>query len=208
MRTFLNHIKEWNFGWNWNITRKFVATNDPVIWVFPILIRAHSETEVSSWNKPSLLWGEWYSFNYNLYAMEQLALRAWVWCSFGHVTRSSAWLIPHILFWITSHNQHASNIKYLANLIKKCLTCFCYQKLADFLVCFPPSVCVQGPVAAILENLLEDPTYLCFLRPCSQGLQQLFPKVGMTIENNILEALVKGFVSPILQIGDIDKITT
>ena len=47
MRTFLNHIKKWNFGWNWNITRKFVATNDPVIWVFPILIRAHSETEVS-----------------------------------------------------------------------------------------------------------------------------------------------------------------
>ena len=30
----------------------------------------------------------------------------------------------------------------------------------------------------------------------------------MTIENNILEVLVEGFVSPILQIGDIDKITT
>ena len=30
----------------------------------------------------------------------------------------------------------------------------------------------------------------------------------MTIENNILEVLVEGFVSPILQIGDIDKTTT
>ena len=30
----------------------------------------------------------------------------------------------------------------------------------------------------------------------------------MTIENNILEVLVEGFVSLILQIGDIDKITT
>ena len=30
----------------------------------------------------------------------------------------------------------------------------------------------------------------------------------MTIENNILKVLVEGFVSPILQIGDIDKITT
>ena len=30
----------------------------------------------------------------------------------------------------------------------------------------------------------------------------------MMIENNILEVLVEGFVFPILQIGDIDKITT
>ena len=44
--------------------------------------------------------------------------------------------------------------------------------------------------------------------PCSQGLRQLFPKVGMTIENNILEVLVEGFVYLILQIGDINKITT
>ena len=57
-------------------------------------------------------------------------------------------------FKITNHNQHAFNIKYLANLIKKYWTCFHYQKLADFLVCFPPSI----RVAAILENLLEDPT--------------------------------------------------
>ena len=46
-------------------------------------------------------------------------------------------------FKITNHNQHASNIKYFANLIKKYWTCFRYQKLADFLVCFPPSVRVQ-----------------------------------------------------------------
>ena len=41
-----------------------------------------------------------------------------------------------------------------------------------------------------------------------QGLRQLFLKVGMTIENNILEVFVEGFVSLIFQIGDIDKITT
>ena len=46
-------------------------------------------------------------------------------------------------FKITNNNQHASNIEYLANLIKKYWTCFRYQKLADFLVCFPPSVRVQ-----------------------------------------------------------------
>ena len=34
-----------------------------------------------------------------------------------------------------------------------------------------------------------------------------FPEVGMTIENIILAVLVDGFVSLILQIGDIDKIT-
>ena len=44
---------------------------------------------------------------------------------------------------ITNHNQHVSNIKYLANLIKKYWTCFRYQKLADFLLCFPPSFRVQ-----------------------------------------------------------------
>ena len=60
----------------------------------------------------------------------------------GHVTRSSAWLIPHFLK-ITNHNQHAFNIKYLVNWIKKYWTCFRYQKLADFLVCFPPSIHVQ-----------------------------------------------------------------
>ena len=44
------------------------------------------------------------------------------WRRLGHVTLSSAWLIPHI---------------------KKYWTCFRYQKLADFLVFFPLSVCVQ-----------------------------------------------------------------
>ena len=47
------------------------------------------------------------------------------------------------LFKITNHKQHAFNIKYLANLNKKYWTCFRYQKLADFLVCLPPSVPVQ-----------------------------------------------------------------
>ena len=52
-------------------------------------------------------------------------------------------VISTYFFKITNHNQHAFNIKYLANLIKKYWTCFRCQKLADFLVCFPPSVRVQ-----------------------------------------------------------------
>ena len=57
-----------------------MATNDPVIWVFPILIRAHSETVVSGWTLPSPLRREWF-FNYYLIGtrwrvpMEQSALR-------------------------------------------------------------------------------------------------------------------------------------
>ena len=43
-------------------------------------------------------------------------------------------------FEITNHNQLVSNIKYLANFIKQYWTNFRYQKLADFLVCLPPSV--------------------------------------------------------------------
>ena len=43
-------------------------------------------------------------------------------------------------FEITNHNQLVSNNKYLANFIKKYWTYFRYQKLADFLVCLPPSV--------------------------------------------------------------------
>ena len=70
------------------------------------------------------------------------ALVCW-WSRSGHVTRSSAWLIPHLKKKITNHNQHAFNIKYLANLFKKYWTCFRYQKLADFLVCFPPSIRVH-----------------------------------------------------------------
>ena len=61
-------------------------------------------------------------------------------------------------FKITNHNQHAFNIQYIANLIKKYWTCFRCQKLADFLVCFPPSVRVQVRQPPILENLLEDQT--------------------------------------------------
>ena len=73
---------------------------------------------------------------------------------------------------------------------------FPLSETADFLVCFPPSVSVQGPVAGILENLFEDPIKLWFLRLCSQGLWQLLPKVGMTIENNILKVLVEGICLP------------
>ena len=45
------------------------------------------------------------------------------------------------LLKITNHNQHASNINYLANLIQKYWTCFRYQKLADFLVCSFTEAC-------------------------------------------------------------------
>ena len=44
------------------------------------------------------------------------------------------WHVP-CSFEITNHNQLVSNIKYLANFIKKYWTYFRYQKLADFLVC-------------------------------------------------------------------------
>ena len=49
--------------WNQNITRKFVAKNDPGIWFFPTPI-GHSQTEVSAWIWSNRLRGEWYSFNY------------------------------------------------------------------------------------------------------------------------------------------------
>ena len=47
MWKILIYIKKWNFDWNKNIADKFVSTNDPIIWIFPILIGAHSQTEVS-----------------------------------------------------------------------------------------------------------------------------------------------------------------
>ena len=72
------------------------STNDPIIWVFPILIRAHSETEVFGWSWPSPLWGEWYSFNYYLYTIAQWALRTWVWCSCG------------LAYWITAGSKGQS----------------------------------------------------------------------------------------------------
>ena len=52
-------------------------------------------------------------------------------------------VIPHIFFKITNHNQYALNLKHLTNFIEKYWTCFCYHKLADFLVGFPLSVHVQ-----------------------------------------------------------------
>ena len=57
-------VWKWNFEWNQNITRKFVATNDTVICFFPTSIGAHSQTEVSSWSWSNRLRGEWYNFNY------------------------------------------------------------------------------------------------------------------------------------------------
>ena len=42
-------------------------------------MRAHSETKVSGWSWPSPLPGEWHSFNYYLYTMEQSALLTWMW---------------------------------------------------------------------------------------------------------------------------------
>ena len=112
-------------------------------------------------------------------------------------------------FKITNHNQHAPNFKYLANLIKKYWTSFCYQKLADFLVYFPPSVRVQvqwPPSSKIcLRIQLSFVVWGLAVKAFDNFSRKLF---GMTIENNILKVLVKGFVSPILQVGDIDKITT
>ena len=44
---------------------------------------------------------------------------------------------------ITSPDPSDTGDINIANLIKKYWTCFHYQKLTDFLVCFPPSVHVQ-----------------------------------------------------------------
>ena len=49
----------------------------------------------------------------------------------------------HIFFKITNHNQHAFDIRYLANFIKKYLTCFRYQKRTNYPVRFPNSIRVQ-----------------------------------------------------------------
>ena len=54
-----------------NIAAKFVATNDPIILIFPIFIGAHSQTEVSGRRLPNPLRGEWCSFSYNLCTMVQ-----------------------------------------------------------------------------------------------------------------------------------------
>ena len=54
-------------------------------------------------------------------------------CRRCHVTWYSAWLIPHIFLKLQlNHNQHALNIKHLANFIKKYWTCFRYQKWQIF----------------------------------------------------------------------------
>ena len=92
-----------NFDWNKNIDRKFVATNDPVIWFFPILIGAHSQTEVSGWRQPNLLREEWYSFNYYLYTMEQLAWGIWVSCSYDQNWNLQIAFIPCPV-WQYNHN--------------------------------------------------------------------------------------------------------
>ena len=103
-------------------------------------------------------------------------------------------------FKITNHNQHAFNIKYLANLIKKYWTCFRCQKLADFLVCFPPSVRVQVRRPPSWKICLRIKLSFGFWGRAVKAFDNFSRNVGMTIENNILEVLVEGFVSPILQI--------
>ena len=80
------------------------------------------------------------------------------------------------------------------------------SEIENFSGAFPTQYPCVGWAAAILENLLEELTSVGFLRPYSQGLWQLFPKVGMTIQN-ILEVSFDRFVCLVLQSGDIDKIT-
>ena len=83
-------------------------------------IHSHEETTVNSWKLGSALLCRWTRSTH----------------IFGLVNST-------YFFKITNHNQHAFNIKYLTNLIKKYWTCLRYQKMADFLVCFPPSICMQ-----------------------------------------------------------------
>ena len=59
MRTFPIYKKK-IFGRNCTINRKFLASKDPVIWIFPTLIGAQSWVEASAWSSPNPLrgWGE------------------------------------------------------------------------------------------------------------------------------------------------------
>ena len=76
---------------------------------------------------------------------------------------------------------------------------FRYQKLADILVCFPPSVGEQVRWLPSWKICLRiQLSLICFV---------FFPKVGINIENNILQVLVEGFVSPILQIDSRSKLS-
>ena len=63
-------------------------------------------------------------------------------------------------------------------------------------MCFLPSVCVQ---------VGQQLSFGCAVK----AYENFFLKVGIIYpeQNNILEVLVDGFVSPVLQGGDIDKIT-
>ena len=105
-----------------------------------------------------------------------------------------------------NHNQHAFNIKYLANLIKKYWKGFCYQKLKNSLVSFPapPAWRSRGShlgkfawasnLALVLEAMQSRPV-TTFPENCHDYSEHL-------------EVLPNGFVSPVFQSGDIDKITT
>ena len=80
---------------------------------------------------------------------------------------------------IINHNQHAFNMKYLANLTKKYWTCFRYQKLAENRVCFPPSVHVQvGWLPS--WNLPSDicPLYIFRLIYSTQSCESLIRHLG------------------------------
>ena len=78
-------------------------------------------------------------------------------------------------------------------------------------MCFPPSVRVQVQWLPSWKIYLRIQLELGFgfWGRAVEAFDNFFPKVGMTVENNILEVLAEGFVSrvqpPILAIPHIAK---
>ena len=76
-------VWKWNFEWNQNITRKFVATNDTVICFFqhPLVLIPKRKCLVGAGRIGCGESGT--TSTINLYTMKQLAWRTWMSCSYG-----------------------------------------------------------------------------------------------------------------------------
>ena len=130
-------------------TAKKIVEFDPN-WVFPdcnsslnspIAMKCCTKLETAKERCPIVFQGHPSNFKVTRDKTSPILTQIGLFRTIGGSQLSNPWDLP--CFKITNHNQHAFNIKYLANLIKKYWTCFCYQKLADCLVCFLPSVRVQ-----------------------------------------------------------------
>ena len=111
-------------------------------------------------------------------------------------------------FKITNHNQHAFNIKYLANLIKKYWTCFRYQKLADFQVWFPPSVRVQVRWPPSWKICLRIQLCFGFWGRAVKAFDNFSRKLAWLLKTIFLKFWSRDLSPQFSKKGDIDKIAT